>query len=391
MSNIDKTNKHFNSNKKEHTEIKHYLFGNILTKSISIANNLSKNKNSSFVYIDLFSGAGIFEDNTYGSPLIAAKIINKLENSNINNFKNIKIVAIDKEQSNINKLTKKYYEIIDNNKIIFSPYCGSWEDYSKEVSTSLDKSDWGFVFADPFSTELAANKFINTIKNNVYVKDILIFYNYNTLNRQNARNYESDKERVKSTIGAEVIDENIDFKDFFKQTIIKNLHTIKNYIIGISFPVTKNNKLTNSNYFYLVFCTDSVVLVNEFLLFYENCLIHHTKYRKDNPIAFTIFIQEIEQYIEESQSITLLGIKEKFTSNFFEWKNYSTSPGLMPTTENILEIINHLYKEKSIVFDCDSKYIYKKTINNKIPGMLNNNMIKSKHDYKSIIININHK
>lgn len=71
MSNIDKANKHFNNSKKKHTKIKHYLFKNILTKSISIANNLSNNKPSSFVFIDLFSGAGIFEDNTYGSPMIA--------------------------------------------------------------------------------------------------------------------------------------------------------------------------------------------------------------------------------------------------------------------------------------------------------------------------------
>lgn len=386
MSNIDKTNKHFNNSKKEHTEIKHYLFENILTKSISIANILSKKQASSFVYIDLFAGAGTFGDNSYGSPLIAAQIIDKLENSSINNFKNIQIVAIDKEKSNIDKLKQKYEEIIKNNKIIFNPYCGSWEEYTKEVLTSLDKSNWGFVFADPFSTELVSTKLIDTIKNNVFVKDILIFYNYNTLNRQNARNYESDQKRVKDNIGAKQIDKTINFKEFFKQTIINNLHAIKKYIIGISFPVAKNNKLTKSDYFYLVFCTDSVVLANKFLYFYEICLINYTEYKKDNPIGITNLEEKIEKFIIDSQTITLLELKDKFLDNFFEWKDYCTCPEIIPTTENIVEILDNLYKEKKIQFKCNKIYIYQRQHNNKSIGMLNSNKIKSKADYKNIEI-----
>lgn len=386
MSNINKANKHFSTSKKEHTEIKHYLFEKILIKSISIANNLSRYKPSSFVYIDLFAGAGTFSDNSYGSPLIAAQIINKLENSNINNFRNIQIVAIDKEKSNIDKLKQKYDEIIKNNKITFNPYCGSWEEYTKEVLTSLDESTWGYVFADPFSTELVTTKLIYTIKNNVFVKDILIFYNYNTLSRQNARNYESDQKRVKDNIGAKQIDKTINFKEFFKQTIINNLHTIKKYIIGVSFPVTKNNKLTKSDYFYLVFCTDSVVLANEFLYFYEICLINHTDYEKDHPIGRATLEEKIEKFIIDSQDITLLELKDKFLDNFFEWKDYCTYPEIIPTKENIIEILNDLYKRNQIKFKCDKTYIYQKQHNKKSIGMLNSNKIKSKTDYKNIEI-----
>ena len=386
MSNIDKTNKHFNSNKKEHTEIKHYLFGNILTKSISIANNLSKNKNSSFVYIDLFSGAGIFEDNTYGSPLIAANALYTLEQTEYKYFDNIEIIAIDREQSNIEKLKQKYYEIIVNSKISFKTYVGSWEEYTKEITDSLNKATWGFIFADPFSTELDINKLMNTIEKNVFLKDILIFYNYNTLNRQNARNYESDKERVKSTIGAEVIDENIDFKDFFKQNIKNNLYTIKDYTIGVSFPVARNNKLTNSDFFYLVFCTNSVKLSIEFISFYEDCLNTHSNYNPSNTIALLALENSIEDFISYNHSILLIELIDNFVNNFFEWKNYNNDYEILPTTEKIIEIINKNFKENKISIECNPKYKYIKKQKDKLPGMIKFTSINSKKDCQNITI-----
>lgn len=386
MSNLDKTNKHFNSNKKEHTGIKHYLFENILTKSISIANNLSKNKISSFVYIDLFAGAGTFGDNSYGSPMIAANTLNTLEKSNNNYFENIQIIAIDKEQSNIDKLKQTYYEVIVNSKILFNTYVGSWEDYIAEIADSLNKATWGFIFADPFSTELDIKKLMNTIKKNVYLKDILIFYNYNTLNRQNARNYESDKKRVTSTIGAELIDKTADFKDFFKQNIKNNLYAIKDYTIGVSFPVTRNNKLTNSDYFYLVFCTNSVKLSIEFISFYEDCLNTHSSYNPSNKIALLSLENSIEDYISHHRSISLFELIDNFVNSFFEWKNYNNDYEILPTTEKIIDIINENFKNNKISIQCNQKYKYVRQQKDKLPGMIKFSSINSKKDCKDIIL-----
>lgn len=386
MSNIDKTNKHFNNSKKEHTEIKHYLFENILTKSISIANNLAKKQPSSFVYIDLFAGAGTFGDNSYGSPLIASNALYTLEQSNTMYFNNIEIIAIDKEQSNIEKLKQKYYEIIINSNISFKTYVGSWEEYTKEITDSLNKATWGFVFADPFSTELDIKKLMNTIEKKVLLKDILIFYNYNTLNRQNARNYESDKIRVKSTIGVEDISKTVNFKDFFKQNIKKNLYAIKDYTIGVSFPVTRNNKLTNSNYFYLVFCTNSVQLSIEFISFYEDCLNTHSSYNPSNKVALLSLENSIEDFISHHRSILLIELIDNFVNNFFEWKNYNNDYEILPTTKKIIEIINENFRENKISIKCNTEYKYIRKKEDKIPGMIKFSKIKSKKDCKNIKI-----
>lgn len=244
----------------------------------------------------------------------------------------------------------------------------------------------GIYFADPFSTELDLKKLIDTIKKNITLKDILIFYNYNTLCRQNARNYASDQKRVKSTIGVEEINRTVDFKDFFKQNIKNNLYSIKDYIIGVSFPVAKNNQLTDSDYFYLVFCTNSVKLSIDFISIYKNCLNEYSHYNQSNSIALLSLETQINEYIKFHNSISLLTLIDNFVNQFFEWKTYNSDYEILPTTEKIIEIINNYFKEEKISIQCSPKYKYVRRQNDKVPGMIKFSSIKSKKDCKNIIL-----
>ena len=166
---------------------------------------LVKSKDESFTYVDLFAGRGDFEDGAEGSPMLAFDIVERhmLQDSDApgNHFKEIRIVAIDNDEEAAKRL-----KIALGQRIEKSPagqgglkvYTGdrNWEIYDAEIKQLLSQSKWGFIFADPFSTELDIEKLIRTIEVHSDFKDILVFMNYRTLSRQSSRKHASDIERV---------------------------------------------------------------------------------------------------------------------------------------------------------------------------------------------------
>ena len=77
----NRNSNHFGEPKKLNTIIKHHLLSQTLQTSISIANNKcvaykqsSSKTDNVYTYIDLFAGAGTFEDASKGSPIIAYDI-----------------------------------------------------------------------------------------------------------------------------------------------------------------------------------------------------------------------------------------------------------------------------------------------------------------------------
>ena len=183
----DKRIKSHFSKKKQHTQIKHEIFQHTLKASISIANmQLPRLVRTIplFLYVDLFAGAGEFETGEKGSVLLAADImrnhISPIKGRKVRNyFKTFFIVAVEKDEKSFKKLeaviSKK--ELPEQLKIFLLH--GNWEEYQKELKSILKDINWGFIFADPFSTELDILKFKELLESKRYtkMKDILIFFN----------------------------------------------------------------------------------------------------------------------------------------------------------------------------------------------------------------------
>jgi len=224
--------KHF-SRRKEHTKIKHRIFEVAFSSSLSIANMKLPSMHWTkpyFIYIDLFAGTGKFNSGEKGSILIAIELIEK-HIKDENAYKTLK--------ENIDRL-----KLPDQIKV--GTGSGDWINYDKDLKEILKFTDWGFIFADPFSTELNIKKFKEVLKDVVTMQDILIFFNLQTLKRQRGRRLSSDIERLKNAIGLtwEEIEEEEDLSDAVRKGIENNFSEIKDFAVGIAYPVAKKGKLT---------------------------------------------------------------------------------------------------------------------------------------------------
>jgi three-Cys-motif partner protein len=243
---------------------------------------LVKSKNEAFTYVDLFAGRGDFEDEAEGSPMLAFDIIERhiLQDSDPgNHFKEIRIVAIDNDEE-----TAKHLKVVLGQRMENSPagqgdlevYTGdrNWETYDVEIKQLLSQSKWGFIFADPFSTELDIEKLIRTMEAHKVFKDILVFTNYRTLSRQSRRKHANDIERVSKSLGIkeEQINQNADFREVFRTALKRKFSSLKAFTIGVAIPVAVGGKLIRADYFYLVLATDSIVVADSFLIAYENAV-----------------------------------------------------------------------------------------------------------------------
>ena len=215
MKNIE--SKHFEEQKK-HTELKHNLLQNTLNTAIGIANHfVVKFSQPIFTYVDLFAGKGIFEDGTKGSPVIALDVLCNYLHSDINkNFNKLKIIAIEKNKDNQNILEQNIQNIMAKdevaNQIEFYTTSGDWQEYSSRIHSHLKNSNSGFIFADPFSTELNIQNLKSLFKDIKY-HDVLILINNTGVERVLGLN---DDEKLKKI--CEHFDVNIDFVTILKNT-----------------------------------------------------------------------------------------------------------------------------------------------------------------------------
>lgn len=114
-----------------------------------------------FTYVDLFAGRGDFEDQAQGSPVLAFNVMERhilQESAPGNQFNKIRIVAMDKDATVARHLERTLRQRTDNSpglKTLLEVYTGDreWEIYDADIKQLLSQSKWGFVFADPFSTE----------------------------------------------------------------------------------------------------------------------------------------------------------------------------------------------------------------------------------------------
>lgn len=366
---------HFGEPKKLNTIIKHYLLSQTLQTSISIANNKcvaykqSSNKTDNiYTYIDLFAGAGTFEDNSKGSPIIAYDILSEHNNSSFNKFKKLQMACTEKHDESYQKLESTISTYATNDDIDCYIGQGSWELYKKNIESLLKNSGWGFIFADPFSTELDIVALIEILKSYSNLKDILVFFNFNTLARQDGRRCLQDIDRICRTIGIdekELLDDDSNFSVKFENKLIEHFKGLKKFVIGVGFPTTVKGDLINSDYFYLIFSTNTPVLVDTFLNAYEEMLDKYTDYSGMQQLA--IFGNPDKNYIYDvlkenfTNGCSLFDLYLFITSKFLSWKELTKTQKKVPTIKNVVEILNEFESDNSIKIVAEEKFLYKKT------------------------------
>lgn len=402
---MDKRNEnYFGEPKKLTTKIKHHLLTETLNTSIGIANNkcLAYKENSNkteniYTYIDLFAGAGVFEDGSKGSPILAYDKISEHYMSGINKFKQMQMACTEKQDDNYKKLESKLSLYVNNNVIDCYIGQGSWESYKTNIENLLKNSGWGFIFADPFSTELDIVELTKTLKLYANLKDILVFFNFNTLARQDGRRCIQDIDRICKNIGIneeELFDQDSNFSTKFEHKIREHFKGLKKFVIGVGFPTTVKGELNNSDYFYLIFSTNTPILVDSFLNAYEEMLNTYTNYSGMQQLP--LFGNPDKNYIYETlkdqfaNGCSLFDLYLYITSKFLSWKELTKTPKKVPTIKNVVDILNEFESENSIKIIASEQFLYKKTTKFGQAGNLKYSEAgKSAENMKKITIKLN--
>lgn len=395
----DKRNKqHFGEPKKINTQIKHHILSNTLNTSLSIANNLCKvyKTDKVYTYIDLFAGRGVFEDYSKGSPLIAIDLLSQHNESGKNNFNDLQIVCTEKDDKNYCDLQRLLIEYPDENITCYSG-SGEWESFSAQIQSILKDSGWGFIFADPYSTELDIESLKNALQSYSKLKDILVFFNFRTLARQDGRKYIQDIDRICKNIGinaSELLDADENFSEIFEYKIKEHFKDLKKFVIGVGFPTTVKGQLINSDYFYLIFSTNTPVLVDAFLDSYEEMLEKYTNYSVNQQMP--LFGNPDKNYIfdvlktEYSGGCTLYDLYKHITDKFLSWKELTKTIKKVPTIKNVVSILNEFYNEGSIKYIANNDVFYKKNSKHGYEGNLRYSEAgKSADNMKNIRICLN--
>lgn len=359
---MDKRNKnYFNNEKKLQTDIKHLLLTETFKMSLSIANGkcayFTTDKNYS--YFDLFAGNGEFAGGEQGSPLLIFDIIARHLASK-NYFKDLRMILTDKEPANIENLTRLLIEKeqkLKENRIKYVAEAKDWELCSSDIKKCLNASSWGFVFADQYSTELHLQPFIDLLQDSCNLKDILAFYTYRTLSRQHGRACENDIDRICKTLN--IKREQFDTEDFsekFQSTLIENYSKLKEFVIGVSFPTTVKKKLITADYFYLIFATNSLKLVDTFLKTYEKALRLYGNY---DPQRKLFDEQNMLNIIISSNAKNFSELFIYITRNFLSWKEIINKHLFVPTTDYLMDKLQELSVKGKIKITAPKDLLYK--------------------------------
>ncbi len=360
MAEDPRQQQHFGKQKKYHTQIKHGILEKTLEASLSIANWLCKN-NDSYIYMDLYAGMGIFGDGDTGSPLIALNLVNKfLQNNNVK-FKNINFIFIDKDHKNIKSLEHQVAIFKSKNnhpKINIETKAGEWESFHDHIQNNISRDKWGFIFVDPFSTELKIQK-LQKLK--IGLKDIIVFINYSTLARQDGRKYETDVSRICAFLNISPEQyknfDNDKFIELFKNSIIKNYSFFnKDFSTFAAIPVAVDGKLQSGDYFFLALLTSSLGVADAFLTEYAK--IRSVSYPQTSLLADLSLEGHILQVISEHETISIYSLISSLYFNFISWKQ--TEEKELPIKNNIKNCLDTLSMLGKIKMSGPRDYFLKK-------------------------------
>jgi len=398
---MSKDTEHF-IEKQDHTQIKHNLLSSVIESSLAIASvydNRNKEKRH-FSYIDLYAGCGEFEDESEGSPLIAYNLIsNQLANEK-NNISKVSFIATEQSQINSEKLKQSLNKVsntsIHKDKIEITICDKAWESCKKELEPAIVNSKWGFVFVDPFSTELNLGELKRLISKNIFYKDIMILINLSAHERilglkedkslqKISKYFDSDIRLIKHIKGLYLNEKgfaNAQVIQFLIKKAFENLN--KDFVINVAIPGTREGKIEESDRFYLTLITGSLGVANQYLTKYAEIL--GEKEEKKAPGQLDLFSgndtiryfelkNKIKEIIEAKINISLYDMVQKLFNNFYSWKKASKNQ--MPTMTNIRKVLNQLAIDGVIKLNCPSDY-YKKN-NLEILSQKIQNKINLKH------------
>jgi len=383
--------------KRPHTEIKHSLFVSTLKRSLGIASALT----DTYSYLDLFAGVGIFEkDGSIGSPILALKI-----------FKNHYHESTEKHKIDcfwIHLCEKNGMETLKENlkkagffglSYIKGYIRKDWEEEVETIRQVMNKSKFGFIFADQFSTELNLKKFLSILDGNPY--EVLVFFNQSTLSRQKGRLHPNDAKRIAKVLAVdeekikEVTKE--EFKDFVINTLKEHFFKYRRYVSIAAIPVTVHEKLRDADFFYLLFATGHPLILDSFLECYsENVLERRAEI---NPVKASLgylfsptykLEMDIIEFLENTKETTLNEVFLYLSQEFLSWRAYVHSDIPVPTLRNITYALRELEKAGRIRVKAPPDFLYKKgskkTLSQK--GQVNPSYLKSYRNLDEIKISL---
>jgi len=357
---------------RNHSLIKLRVFEDTLKLALAIAGRISglSEFGNSFCYIDLFAGQGKYSDGTLGSPIIALETCNRqIENSN-NKLTKIDLILVEKDESNTIKLKENISDYIEsdvNSKVSVEIISDEWELAIPKIKKKLSVSDWGFVFADPFSTELNISHFENAFKLFSDLKDYLILFNFQALRRLMG----GDKvcqNIIEKCCGINIEDLDHSEKGFRKiQESIRNKLNFKKYATGVAITSSRKEKLLISDFFFLVLATSSFAVINGFLDTYEKIIIEIKQSQTQRSLPFepdesNELLQKIITVLKEQSPISYEEMAMQLHNSFISWKRaLQFLRYTIPNSKNINDALYRLYSEGKVRISASENLFYRRT------------------------------
>lgn len=355
----------------------------------------SKKNHDTFLLVDLYAGKGIFDDGSAGSPLIALQTYEK-------NYYSIKDMPVDfmfieKDEDSCQSLSEAINKHKDGMKIPIKPNIniqqGEWSHFESNLQTKINKSVWGFIFADPFSNEINMNKF-STILEKSYKKDVMIFINLISIKRQAGHKTAKVKMATFLNITEDEIDRLTSSKRYQQEFFdyIKNAFklTKKHYNLFAALPTSRNkngsNDLVNGDYFCLSCSTNSVGVANAFLESYAK-----EKSINTNIVTGLFGSQEIENriidFLTATKEKTFHEIFAYTMEEFLNWRG--KTPTEVPTSNNILDVINEMIESSKIEVECPETFLFKVKKNGK--QTILKKTVQKNENLKQVIVKLHQK
>jgi three-Cys-motif partner protein len=339
------SNEHFISDKKVHTEIKHKLFYDTFNAILGISAKFSEN--NSFTYIDLYAGQGKFNDESFGSPMLALNTI--LESSVIDSFHQVKCFFSEIDEESYSELEKNILDLKNskqyNQKVTTVLHNGSWSENNHAIDELLKYSKWGFIFMDPFSNEIDLDKLLELLIDRTKFKDFMIFINMQSIKRIIGRY--PNHEGVARFLGVEVSNlKNIAKSNELISNCLRDRFSLinKDYMIHASIPTTREGKIVDKDNFQLLLGTNSVGVSDIFLVSYIEAL---KEFKSDfRASLFDSISDDIIKIIKENSSISLNVIIQQLYKNYNSWK-YAEMNNI-PISKNVHSAVNSLIKNNQI-------------------------------------------
>ena len=321
-----------------------------------------------YVFIDCYAGAGMINGEYQGSPLLACEIFNKTLQQ-LDKIKEFKLIFFETNKEHYKLLSDNIKKILHDIRLPIEIRNSSWTD---SIDTYLKnfKEDYGFIFIDPYANEDINLELLEKIIKNNYFKEILIFLNIQALRRLVGKNIDNTLKISKKDIQNSNIESEI-YKKFRQFN--------KYFVLFASFPTEREQTMINSDYFGLIYMTNSANVADKFLKAYKQ-IIENFKDTQNVLFGTRDIKEEIIETLKLHKKINLLTLVKILQEKYLSWKK-TLKIEEIPTLKNILNSLNDLSKEKRI--QINSPFLHKKT---KIT--LTQSAIKTNNNLKQTIIQI---